>query len=303
MKKIFKCSVVVTLVIVLLVVVFVTKEFTFAYMQGSSQENLKKIETRESEEKGNKEKIPDNIQVLLIGSDARSIDENGRSDTLMVAQYNTKNKSTKLLSIMRDCYVTIPGFGEDKINSALSYGGEELLKETLQQDFSLDPPYYVIVTFKEFEDAIDELFPKGLLIDVEKDLTVDKVSLSKGEQYLSGNQVLQYTRFRKDEESDFGRVRRQQQVMEAIAEQAKSLTVMSRLPKVIGKISGQIETNIPLSILTDFLKEFLIGDMSNLETLSIPIDKSWNFDDNTPSGSVLSIDEEKNKKAIEEFFE
>lgn len=302
MKKIFKCFVVLSLFIILIIVGFATEEFTFAYMDGATQNNTKKNESTQSElEDGNVE-IPDIIQVMLIGSDARSLDEEGRSDTLMVAQYNTQDHSTKLLSIMRDCYVTIPGFGKDKINAALSYGGEELLRATLKQTFSLTPPYYVTVTFKEFEDAINELFPKGLVIDVEKDLTVDNVSLKKGKHSLSGNEVLQYARFRKDEESDFGRVRRQQQVMEAIAEQSKSLAVVARLPKVVGKISGQIETNLPLSVITNALTEVLTGDMSQIQTLSVPVEKSWEFDDNTPSGSVLSIDEEKNREEIRTFF-
>ena len=145
-------------------------------------------------------------------------------------------------------------------------------------------------------------FPKGLVIDVEKDLTVDNVALSKGKQHLSENQVLQYACFRKDEESDFGRFLGQRQVMEAILEQSKRLSVNTSLPKVIGKISGQIETNLPLSIITKSLTEFLTGDKSLIQTLSVPVEKSWEFEDNTPSSSILSIDEEKNTAAIRNFF-
>ncbi|MCL6158971.1 LCP family protein, partial [Enterococcus faecium] len=71
--------------------------------------------------------VPTTLNVALIGSDARSKDENGRSDSLMVAQYDQKTQQAKLISIMRDSYVDIPGYGMDKINAAYSYGGVDLL--------------------------------------------------------------------------------------------------------------------------------------------------------------------------------
>lgn len=300
-RRFFKSFVLIVLSFILVLVTFVTTEFSLAYRKATTKSTTPQQTTASMKE--TVKDIPDVIQVTLIGSDARSADENGRSDTLMLAQYDTKKKQAKLLSIMRDCYVTIPGYGEEKINAAYSFGGEPLLTQTLKDTFDLIPDYYMVLTFEEFEDAIDTLFPKGLTIDVEKDLTVDKIHLTKGEQKLNGHQVLQYARFRKDEEGDFGRVRRQHQVMEAIAEQAKSLSVMTRIPKAVGKIFGQIDTNLPVSVVIDVLMDYLKGDTGDIDALSIPVDHSWDFADDTPVGSVLTIDKEKNKEAITAFFD
>ncbi|WP_430611883.1 LCP family protein [Enterococcus sp. DIV0876] len=299
-SRFFKSFVLIVLSFALVMVTLMTAEFSFAYREASTKTTTPQQTATTAEE--TIKDIPDVIQVTLIGSDARSLEESGRSDTLMVAQYDTKKKQAKLLSIMRDCYVTIPGYGKEKINAAYSFGGEALLATTLKNTFDLTPDYYISVTFKEFEDAVDTLFPKGLTVDVKKELTVDKVHLTKGEQQLDGNQVLQYVRFRKDEEGDFGRIRRQQQVMEAIAEQAKSLSVMSRIPKAVGQICGQVDTNVPISVVLEVIMDYLKGETGAIQALSVPVDHSWDFDDNTPVGSVLTIDEEKNKQAIADFF-
>lgn len=248
------------------------------------------------------QKLPDEIKIMLIGSDAREDGENGRSDTLMLAQYNRKTKTPKLISIMRDSYVPITGYGQDKINAAYSYGGLALLQDTLKNNFNVDIPYYVSITFQDFIDCLDEIFPDGVKITAEKEIDLDGVHIEPGTQTMDGNTLLQYARFRKDEEGDFGRVRRQQQVMEAIAEQAQSLSSILKLPKVIGKVIGSIDTNLPSDLLLSFGMDFIQGKNKPVTTLSVPIDDSWEFNDNTVSGSVIELDLEANKKAIEEFW-
>lgn len=118
--------------------------------------------------------------MALIGSDARSKDENGRSDSLMVAQYDQKTQQAKLISIMRDSYVDIPGYGMDKINAAYSYGGVDLLNQTLKENFKFEAPYYASITFQDFINCVNELFPDGVKIDAEKSLDLDGVYIKKG---------------------------------------------------------------------------------------------------------------------------
>jgi anionic cell wall polymer biosynthesis LytR-Cps2A-Psr (LCP) family protein len=113
---------------------------------------------------------------------------------------------------------------------------------------------------------------------------------------------LQYSRFREDEESDFGRIRRQKQVISAISQQVTDVTSLSKLPKTTGKLLGYVDTNLPESTILSVGKDFALGNTEKVETLAVPIDKSWEFNNDTPSGSVLELDTEANAKAIKKFL-
>ena len=74
----------------------------------------------------------------------------------------------KMMSVMRDIYADIPGYGKHKINSAYALGGPELLRKTLDKNLGINPEYYAVVDFTGFEKMIDELMPEGVPINVEK---------------------------------------------------------------------------------------------------------------------------------------
>ena len=272
----------------------------FSFLQG--YESTKNAQSKQTIP-FNGEEAPDqnDLNILIIGTDSRGEDR-GRSDSLMVAHYDQKRKQPKLISIMRDSYVDIPGYGKDKINAAYSYGGIELVRKTLKENFDLPIEYYVTINFDHFKEAIDNLFPKGVTIDAEKDLDLDQVFIKAGKQKMDGNTLLQYSRFREDEEGDFGRIRRQQQVLSAISQQVTNVTSLSKLPKTTGKLLGYVDTNLSESTILSVGKDFALGDTKKIETLVVPIDKTWEFNNDTPSGSVLELDTEANAKAIQTFL-
>ena len=272
----------------------------FSFLQG--YESTKNAQSKQTIP-FNGEEAPDqnDLNILIIGTDSRGEDR-GRSDSLMVAHYDQKRKQPKLISIMRDSYVDIPGYGKDKINAAYSYGGIELVRKTLKENFDLPIEYYVTINFDHFKEAIDNLFPKGVTIDAEKDLDLDQVFIKAGKQKMDGNTLLQYSRFREDEEGDFGRIRRQQQVLSAISQQVTNVTSLSKLPKTTGKLLGYVDTNLSESTILSVGKDFALGDTKKIETLAVPIDKTWEFNNYTPSGSVLELDTEANAKAIQTFL-
>lgn len=272
----------------------------FSFLQG--YESTKNAQSKQTIP-FNGEEAPDqnDLNILIIGTDSRGEDR-GRSDSLMVAHYDQKRKQPKLISIMRDSYVDIPGYGKDKINAAYSYGGIELVRKTLKENFDLPIEYYVTINFDHFKEAIDNLFPKGVTIDAEKDLDLDQVFIKAGKQKMDGNTLLQYSRFHEDEEGDFGRIRRQQQVLSAISQQVTNVTSLSKLPKTTGKLLGYVDTNLSESTILSVGKDFALGDTKKIETLAVPIDKTWEFNNDTPSGSVLELDTEANAKAIQTFL-
>lgn len=294
--KVFKRVVLIILGILLVFECYLV----FSFIQG--YESTKNAQTKQTI-KFNGEEAPDqnDLNVLIIGTDSRGEDR-GRSDSLMIAHYDQKKKQPKLVSIMRDSYVDIPGHGKDKINAAYSYGGIELVRKTLKENFDIPIEYYVTINFDHFKEAVDSLFPKGVTIDAEKDLDLDQVFIKAGKQKMDGNTLLQYSRFREDEEGDFGRIRRQQQVLSAISQQVTNVTSLSKLPKTTGKLLGYVDTNLSEGTILSVGKDFALGDTKKIESLAVPIDKTWEFNNDTPSGSVLELDTEANAKAIKIFL-
>lgn len=240
--------------------------------------------------------------ILIVGTDSRGTDS-GRADTLMIAKYDSKSKTPKIVSIMRDTYVEIPGNGWNKINASYALGGVELVRKTLRENFGIDIAYYAIASFESFPKIIDVLEPNGVEIDVEKDMVVDGKSLSKGKQLLTGEQVLLYARFRKDGESDFGRVRRQQQVMSALITQGLSKNNLFRLPRALGQAQGYVTTNIPIKVYPSIMKDVIFGKNQPLKKLAIPNPGEYVDQSFEGIGSVLKIDIPESKKKIEGFLQ
>ncbi|HWJ79389.1 MAG TPA: LCP family protein [Niallia sp.] len=272
------------------------------YKQGQN-ESLKKVDTSEIKYEFNGEKDANGgTNILLLGSDKREGDGLERTDTIMIAQYHPDKGTYKLISLMRDMYVDIPGYEQGRINTAYTLDGPELLRKTIKQNFDIDLQYYAIINFKGFEALIDEAFPDGVEIEVEKEMSANiGVTLKPGLQKLNGKELLGYVRFRKDAESDFGRVKRQQKTLQALSTQISSVQTFTKLPKLAGVIMPYINTSMDTGDILYIGKDLLTKKNKEIETLRVPIDGS--FEDMRVNGAaVLSVDLEANKAAIKEFL-
>lgn len=238
--------------------------------------------------------------ILILGSDTRGEDA-GRADTIMVLQLDGPAHKPKLISFMRDSFVASPGVGQNKINAAYAYGGADLVRQTIKENFGLDCQYYAKVDFKSFEKVVDALFMNGIKIDAEKDLNLDGVDIKKGVQKMDGHTLLQYARFRKDEEGDFGRVRRQQQVMNTIFSQLKNPLNLIRAPYAAGKAIGYTSTDVSSLFIIKNLLSIARG-VGGVDRLSVPVEGSWNFGNSSYAGSILVIDNNANRAAISDFL-
>lgn len=243
------------------------------------------------------------IKTLLIGNDARESDEgHGRSDTLMIAYYNEKTNETKLVSLMRDLYVNIPGHGMQKLNAAFSFGGPELLRQTIKENFGVDINYYAVVDFTGFPKLIDLLAPEGIQVNIPEKMSYGiGMTLEPGQQTLHGKEALGYVRFRHDAESDFGRVKRQQEVLGKVKSQALRAQTIMKLPKLLGLADPYIETNVSNATLFSIGKGMLLKKSKGLDTMSIPV-KGTFTDLRTDVGLVLNPDMEANSRALQEFL-
>lgn len=249
--------------------------------------------------------IPNNgeMNVLLLGSDSRG-EEAARTDTIMIAHYSDKQKQPKLISIMRDSYVNIPGYGNNRINAAFAFGGPDLLRETIEENFGLDIHYYAIIDFQGFEKVADIIAPNGIQVNVPHKMSEGiGMTLHPGEQTLNGKQLLGYVRYRKDTLSDFGRVARQQEVLSKMKDEAMDIESIAQLPKVVGTIEPFINTNVPTTAFLGLGRDIVLDDMKEVDTLRIPVDGSYTDERYSNIGAVLDLDIEENSQAIKDFLE
>ncbi|MDE5936370.1 MAG: LCP family protein, partial [Ruminococcus sp.] len=230
--------------------------------------------------------------VLLIGTDGRNESEQGRSDTMILLSLNSKSKTVNLTSFMRDCYVEIPDYGWDKLNAAYSYGGAELLMDTIEHNFGIKIDDYVSVNFISFANIIDSV--GGIKIDVSDaeaqeintilqaevnsimgdDTLSDLLSGGGKDILLNGKQALSYARIRYVGNADFERTERQRKVMELVMNKIKSFSPSS-LSNISKSVMPNVSTNIPsMDMYTLSLRvPFLIG--YETQQLQIPADNTY----------------------------
>lgn len=240
--------------------------------------------------------------MMIIGKDR--MDEGAeRTDVIMIGQYDYMQKEMKLVSVMRDIYVEIPGYQSYKINAVYSLGGVELLREVIAHNFDINVEEYVTVDYDAFMETVNVVNPDGITIDVEKDMS-EKIDteLKQGVQQLNGKDLLAYARFRNDEEGDFGRVRRQQQVLSAIQDEVISVGGILKLPKILGTGMGYVDTSMENKEMYRMIMSFMIRGDKDIDTMTLPLDDTYQFMDTSHTGNVIDMDFEANNAALKEFL-
>ncbi|MGE7673210.1 LCP family protein [Lysinibacillus sp. NPDC094403] len=239
---------------------------------------------------------------LLLGIDTRG-EEKSRTDTMMVLSWNKKTNDVKLVSLMRDIYADIPGYKSYKLNTAYYLDGVQLLKDTIGNMFGLPINHYAIIDFKNFESLVDIIAPNGVEIDVDKDMSEKiGVSLKQGVHNLNGKELLGFARFRHDEKGDFGRVERQQKVIEALKNEILSPQNMLNLPKFVGAAQGYITTDYSSAGEIQQVLKMVSKGKVKIEKATIPIEGSYSFKNIRGVGDSIVVDVEKNKEFLSKFL-
>ena len=213
--------------------------------------------------------------ILLIGLDKA----NGgvsRSDSMMLLSIDRKSRTLKLSSFLRDMWVSIPGYYNAKLNAAYAYGGPQLTVDTIESNFKVDIDHFVLVDFDMFEQIIDSL--GGVTVDItEKEANFlrnnTRVKVPAGENTLSGEYALIYSRIRKLD-SDFYRTQRQRKVMTAIINKAKKSSPTT-LVKMLSDIMPLITTDIKPAELTKLAFSALRYIRYDIDQLQVPADNTY----------------------------
>lgn len=250
--------------------------------------------------------------VLLIGVDARDLDEPCRSDSMIIATLDNNNKKVKLTSLFRDTLVDIPGHGEAKLNAAYMLGGPELLMKTVKETYNVSIDKYIIINFWGFETIVDYI--GGIDVDV-KDYQLEELNKYIGEstggndcpvekagiQTLNGKQALSYARIRYNVGDEYERTDRQREVIFKVMEKLQN-TKPSKYLGIMNTMLEYIKTNIdPLEALNMAYTIYKLPSL-DVEQLQIPLVALSETRNYKELGSVFLMDRLQNASILYNFI-
>lgn len=297
-RRLRKGRALLTLFILLAIIVGV-----YSYNQYKEGKKLASNVVQKTEQFKGDSQTNSNIEnILLLGVDSRG-EVKSRTDSMILVSWNKDTNDIKMVSFMRDIYANIPGYQSYKLNTAYYLGGVQLLKDTLKNTFDVEINHYALIDFKSFEKLVDIVAPNGVNVYVDHDMSENiGVSLKKGEQRLNGKELLGFARFRHDNLGDFGRVNRQQKALEALKKEALSPKNYKNYPKLIGAITGYVQTDMTDKEELGYMFTAIKGGNLNIQRLTIPIEHSYDYGYYPQAGSVLDINIEQNQQALDKFL-
>ena len=278
----------------------------------------------------------DGVNILILGSDQRVSQKStdARTDSIIVVNVGNKEGKIKMVSFMRDTLVNIKGASETdysqdlKLNTAFNIGeqnnhqGAELMRQTHKRNFDIDIKYYAMVDFETFAAGVDTLFPDGVKINtkfstvdgkkvssvqvpddlrMDKDGNVPNQTIKVGKQHMDGRTLLNYARFRKDDEGDYGRTKRQQQVIQAMMKQVKNPLSLFKGPEALGKVYSLTSTNLSMTEMLDLGLSNAGSFKHGINSKTIPSDGDWIDSYDLYGGQGIEIDFDSYQDKLKEL--
>lgn len=260
------------------------------------------------------------INVLLIGVDSRDDDLEGRSDAMIVFTINKDTKKMVMTSLMRDCYVSIPGYGNNRLNAAYSYGGAELLYQTIQANIGIPVDKCVVVNFQFVAEMVDALHGVDLSLSQDEvkvmndyvrsmntsifheDADADILPIPETETvnlHLNGKQALGYCRNRYTG-TDYNRTERQRKVVTECLRKIKALNILE-LHELAEELLPEIGTDLSSGDVAELL--LIMADLGNYELEQFTIPEPGTAYDLTVNGMmVLGVDYTSNLQKWNQYI-
>ncbi|WP_110932150.1 LCP family protein [Paenibacillus bouchesdurhonensis] len=253
------------------------------------------------------------LTMLLMGTDYRPETGTHLTDVMMIMAMNPETKSATVVSLPRDTLVELKGYKANKLNhfypnflvqeKKTGITAKYEMKTMMSKYFDLNIDYVIVINFQGFRDVVDSL--GGIDINVDADMcykdTADNtnINLKKGPQHLSGEEALGYVRYRKSNCSprtkasdDFDRNRRQNEVLHALIDQAKSLDGVLGAGKVIQSVGKNMETDLESQQMKNMISAY--WSISKENVAFMPITGQWK----SPYVYLNSDELEKAKQAL-----
>lgn len=207
---------------------------------------------------GVKDPAKDALTILVMGVDARPgapIDIGVRPDAIMVLYLNPATGACRGLAIPRDTLVTLPGYGETKVNHALMLAGIPYQQLVLEQFLALEIDHYALIDFTGFQKLVDAV--GGVTVSVPSELKDgETVLFEAGTQTFNGDQALSYARYRGESDIDIGRVRRQQQIIRGLVQISLGRNIASDVNALLPAVSAHVRTDLNSSELISLVDQY-----------------------------------------------
>lgn len=234
------------------------------------------------------------ITMLLLGTDNRPETGTYLSDVVMVASMNPETKTATIVSLPRDTRIVLDGYKSNKLNSyyprfkaqekTSGKKAEDQMKEMMGKYLDVDINYTTVLNFQAFRDAVNAV--GGVDVTVDKNMcyrdTADgtDINLIAGPQHLDGKEALDFVRYRKSncdpktqESNDFDRNKRQNQVLNSMLDQMKSLGGVTKIGKVIGAVDDNMTTDVESEQMKNFISTY--WDISKSDVHYTPVTGEW----------------------------
>ncbi len=248
----------------------------------------------------------DVINILLIGADTVS-GKYARSDTMILMSINNIKKRIVFTSFMRDSYVSIPGYNDNRLNASFAAGGPSLLIRTIKQNFDIDIDHYFTVSFSAFEQAVDVIGGIDITVnDVNYNyfntfkqlsgLTKEQATDGTRVIHLNGGSALGYARSRQFYDGDFTRTLHQRDLLTQFAENCKGKS-LSQLHELLKAVLPYVVTNMPKDALKSMIWDATTYISYDITDARVPCAGSFNFA-NIRGMEVLTINLPANQKYV-----
>ena len=289
-----------------------------------TQNVLKEVDLPEGNWKSDK-KI---INILIIGNDYRQesgYTAAGLPDSMMIGTLDKKHKTLKLTSLMRDQVVEIPGYGENKLNATFSYGsdGVTTLYKTIVQNYGIKLDGYVELDFNAVKAVVNQV--GGIKIELSESEAnyLNRTNYIQPAKYrtvkpgmntLNGAQALGYSRIRKIAfgiqpytpdglTDDYGRTWRQRNVVNAVFNKVKGMSLSQLLDLTQTILSKYVKTDLSSTDILGYVKDVVLMGTTEIYQLQIPVEGYYTNDPSYGSlGDVLLPDLAANSEALKQFI-
>ena len=206
------------------------------------------------------------VSILLLGVDTGDLGrtEQGRSDSMVVVTINPHTQKTTLLSIPRDTYTEIVGYGtSDKINHAYAFGGTAMSINTVQQMLDIPIDFYVMVNMAGIQEIVDAV--GGITVESPLAFNQNGYDFVQGTNQLDGEAALAFARMRyEDPAGDTGRQGRQRLVIEAVIRKLATPETLLNYQTILQSLSSNVQTSFQLSDFYTLQSQDYLGAVDNM---------------------------------------
>lgn len=219
------------------------------------------------------------VNILVVGQDRRDTKSRQRTDAMILCTIDKSEKTLTMTSFLRDLWVHIPGYDDDRMNAAYVYGGFPLLDNTMKYNFGVNPDHNIEIDFEGFKKIIDVLGGVEITLTAKEARHIREVyalDVKEGLNLMSGKEALVYARTRKID-NDFSRTDRQRTVITAVIEKIRTLSV-PELYELCEEILPLITTDMTDAEILGYLVSYA-PILNDLEIVSqrIPMDGTYSF--------------------------